>query len=280
MPELPEVETIRRGLSPLIIGEVIKDVFIEKDTLGLLAGSLSLDDFKNTFIGSQIEELSRHGKYLVFSLNNGFLWIVHLRMTGQIVWTAAEDPPLNYQRAYISFESGYDLRWADLRKFGTWQITTDILELQKKLGPEPLDAEFSVAYLRQLIKNRTTPIKSLLLDQHFVAGLGNIYVDEALYQARIRPDMPSGQLSTRAITKLRESCYSVLERAIEYGGASFSDYVDAYGDEGEAHMHVQVFRRDGKACYRCGTIIQKIRLAGRGTHFCPKCQRASRRHVS
>ena len=280
MPELPEVETIRRGLSPLIIGEVIKDVFIEKDTLGLLAGSLSLDDFKNTFIGSQIEELSRHGKYLVFSLNNGFLWIVHLRMTGQIVWTAAEDPPLNYQRAYISFESGYDLRWADLRKFGTWQITTDILELQKKLGPEPLDAEFSVAYLRQLIKNRTTPIKSLLLDQHFVAGLGNIYVDEALYQARIRPDMPSGQLSTRAITKLRESCYSVLERAIEYGGASFSDYVDAYGDEGAAHMHVQVFRRDGKACYRCGTIIQKIRLAGRGTHFCPKCQRASRRHVS
>ena len=280
MPELPEVETIRRGLSPLIIGEVIKDVFIEKDTLGLLAGSLSLDDFKNTFIGSQIEEISRHGKYLVFSLNNGFLWIVHLRMTGQIVWTAAEDPPLNYQRAYISFESGYDLRWADLRKFGTWQITTDILELQKKLGPEPLDAEFSVAYLRQLIKNRTTPIKSLLLDQHFVAGLGNIYVDEALYQARIRPDMPSGQLSTRAITKLRESCYSVLERAIEYGGASFSDYVDAYGDEGEAHMHVQVFRRDGKACYRCGTIIQKIRLAGRGTHFCPKCQRASRRHVS
>ena len=280
MPELPEVETIRRGLSPLIIGEVIKDVFIEKDTLGLLAGSLSLDDFKNTFIGSQIEELSRHGKYLVFSLNNGFLWIVHLRMTGQIVWTAAEDPPLNYQRAYISFESGYDLRWADLRKFGTWQITTDILELQKKLGPEPLDAEFSVAYLRQLIKNRTTPIKSLLLDQHFVAGLGNIYVDEALYQARISPDTPSGQLSTRAITKLRESCYSVLERAIEYGGASFSDYVDAYGDEGEAHMHVQVFRRDGKACYRCGTIIQKIRLAGRGTHFCPKCQRASRRHVS
>ena len=280
MPELPEVETIRRGLSPLIIGEVIKDVFIEKDTLGLLAGSLSLDDFKNTFIGSQIEEISRHGKYLVFSLNNGFLWIAHLRMTGQIVWTAAEDPPLNYQRAYISFESGYDLRWADLRKFGTWQITTDILELQKKLGPEPLDAEFSVAYLRQLIKNRTTPIKSLLLDQHFVAGLGNIYVDEALYQARIRPDMPSGQLSTRAITKLRESCYSVLERAIEYGGASFSDYVDAYGDEGEAHMHVQVFRRDGKACYQCGTIIQKIRLAGRGTHFCPKCQRASRRHVS
>ena len=280
MPELPEVETIRRGLSPLIIGEVIKDVFIEKDTLGLLAGSLSLDDFKNTFIGSQIEEISRHGKYLVFSLNNGFLWIAHLRMTGQIVWTAAEDPPLNYQRAYISFESGYDLRWADLRKFGTWQITTDILELQKKLGPEPLDAEFSVAYLRQLIKNRTTPIKSLLLDQHFVAGLGNIYVDEALYQARIRRDMPSRQLSTRAITKLRESCYSVLERAIEYGGASFSDYVDAYGDEGEAHMHVQVFRRDGKACYRCGTIIQKIRLAGRGTHFCPKCQRASRRHVS
>ena len=280
MPELPEVETIRRGLSPLNIGEVIKDVFIEKDTLGLLAGSLSLDDFKNTFIGSQIEEISRHGKYLVFSLNNGFLWIAHLRMTGQIVWTAAEDPPLNYQRAYTSFESGYDLRWADLRKFGTWQITTDILELQKKLGPEPLDAEFSVAYLRQLIKNRTTPIKSLLLDQHFVAGLGNIYVEEALYQARIRPDMPSGQLSTRAITKLRESCYSVLERAIEYGGASFSDYVDAYGDEGEAHMHVQVFRRDGKACYRCGTIIQKIRLAGRGTHFCPKCQRASRRHVS
>ena len=93
-----------------------------------------------------------------------------------------------------------------------------------------------------------------------------------MYQARIRPDTPSGQLSTRAITKLRESCYSVLERAIEYGGASFSDYVDAYGDEGEAHMHVQVFRRDGKACYRCGTIIQKIRLAGRGTHFCPKCQ--------
>ena len=183
MPELPEVETIRRGLSPLIIGEVIKDVFIEKDTLGLLAGSLSLDDFKNTFIGSQIEEISRHGKYLVFSLNNGFLWIAHLRMTGQIVWTAAEDPPLNYQRAYISFESGYDLRWADLRKFGTWQITTDILELQKKLGPEPLDAEFSVAYLRQLIKNRTTPIKSLLLDQHFVAGLGNIYVDEALSPA-------------------------------------------------------------------------------------------------
>ncbi len=280
MPELPEVETIRRGLSPLIIGEVIKDVFVEEDTLGLLAGSLSLDDLRSALIGSEIQELDRRGKYLIFSLSNGFLWIAHLRMTGQIVWTVAEDSSLTYQRAYISFESGYDLRWADLRKFGTWQIATDILELEKKLGPEPLDAAFSVAYLQQLIKNRTTPIKSLLLDQRFVAGLGNIYVDESLYQARIRPDTPSGQLSTRSITKLRKSCFSVLERAIEYGGASFSDYVDAYGDEGEAHMHVQVFRRDGKPCYRCGTIIQKIRLAGRGTHFCPTCQRPPRRHVS
>ena len=280
MPELPEVETIRRGLSPLIIGEVIKDVFVEEDTLGLLAGSLSLDDLRSALIGSEIQELDRRGKYLIFSLSNGFLWIAHLRMTGQIVWTVAEDSSLTYQRAYISFESGYDLRWADLRKFGTWQIATDILELEKKLGPEPLDAAFSVAYLQQLIKNRTTPIKSLLLDQRFVAGLGNIYVDESLYQARIRPDTPSGQLSTRSITKLRKSCFSVLERAIEYGGASFSDYVDAYGDEGEAHMHVQVFRRDGKPCYQCGTIIQKIRLAGRGTHFCPTCQRPPRRHVS
>ena len=280
MPELPEVETICRGLSSLIIGEVIEDVCVDPNTLGLLVKGSSLADLKHVFTGSSISRLERRGKYLIFSLDNGFFWIAHLRMTGQIVWTASDDPPLSYQRAVLSLKSGFDLRWADLRKFGTWQITKDLSELDKKLGPEPLDKNFTVSYLRHLVENRVTPIKSLLLDQRYIAGLGNIYVDESLYQARIRPDTPSGQLSRQAIGRLHKACCSVIELAIEHGGASFSDYVDAHGHTGKAHMYVQVFRREGKNCYQCGTVIKKIRLAGRGTHFCSFCQRAPRRHVS
>ncbi len=276
MPELPEVETIRRDLEPLVVGRTVVAVEVEAATIGLLT-DLPLEGLRAGLAGRRFVSLGRRGKYLLFGLDDGRAFIAHLRMTGRLVWRAASDPPIQWERARISLEGGHDLRWSDLRKFGTWDIVEDAAEVTGKLGPEPLDAAFTTAFLRKLLAGRTAPVKAVLLDQRRVAGLGNIYVDEALFQARIRPDTPAGEVSRGAAARLRVACREVLERGIENRGASFSDYVDAQGDPGRQHRYVQVFRRDGKPCYACGTEIRRAVVGGRGTHFCPRCQRRPRR---
>lgn len=276
MPELPEVETIRRDLEPLVTGRTITGVEVDPATLPLLAGT-TFDVLESNLVGRTIKSLGRRGKYLLFELDDGRWFVAHLRMTGRLVWRPHNAPPEQYQRARLMLDNGCDLRWSDLRKFGTWRIYDRLDDLLAKLGPEPIDENFDLRTFRAALAGRTAPVKAVLLDQRRMAGLGNIYVDEALFQARIRPDTPAGELSSAAVKRLHQAVRDVLERGIEYRGASFRDYVDGQGNQGQQHMYVQVFRRDGKPCYTCGTIIQKTVVGGRGTHFCPRCQRPSRR---
>jgi formamidopyrimidine-DNA glycosylase len=276
MPELPEVETIRRDLEPLVVGRRIVDVEVDPGTLHLLA-ALPIELLRGALVGRTIVSAGRRGKYLPFGLDDGQVFVAHLRMTGRLLWRDHDAPPEQYQRARLVLDDGHDLRWSDLRKFGTWRVLASAAELVAKLGPEPIDDDFTLAQFRAALTGRRAPVKAVLLDQRRVAGLGNIYVDEALYQAGIRPDTPAGDLSPAAVKRLFAACRDVLERGIENRGASFKDYVDAQGNTGQQQMLVQVFRRTGKPCYRCGTIIERSIVGGRSTHYCPKCQPRPRR---
>ncbi|MBK7124646.1 MAG: bifunctional DNA-formamidopyrimidine glycosylase/DNA-(apurinic or apyrimidinic site) lyase [Dehalococcoidia bacterium] len=275
MPELPEVETIRRDLEPLVAGRRITGVEVDPATIHLLAGA-PIETLRANLVGRTVTAIGRRGKYLMFSLDDGRVFVVHLRMTGRLVWRSHDAPVEQFQRAVIELDNGYDLRWADLRKFGTWRLHESVAEVVGKLGPEPIDDSLTLKEFRARLANRTAPVKAVLLDQRRFAGLGNIYVDEALYEARIRPDTPAGKVSPAATKRLFASSRSVLERGIENRGASFKDYVDGQGEKGSQHMHVQVFRRTGKPCYRCGSTIQRTVVGGRATHFCPRCQPKAR----
>lgn len=275
VPELPEVETIRRDLEPLVVGRRITGVDVDPGTVHLLAGA-PLETLRENLLGRTIVAMGRRGKYLMLSLDDGRVFVIHLRMTGRLVWRPRTAPPEQYQRAVIELDNGYDLRWSDLRKFGTWRLHASTAEVIDRLGPEPLDDALTLKEFRARLANRTAPVKAVLLDQRRFAGLGNIYVDEALYEARIRPDTPAGAVSPAAAKRLFASSRSVLERGIENRGASFKDYVDGQGEQGSQHMHVQVFRRTGKPCYACGTVIKRTVVGGRATHFCPKCQPRAR----
>lgn len=279
MPELPEVETIRRDLEPLVTGRSITAVDVDPATIQLLAGA-PIEVLRANLVGRSVTGLGRRGKYLMFSLDDGRVFVVHLRMTGRLVWRERAAPPEQWQRGVIELDDGHDLRWSDLRKFGTWRIHESAAEVIDKLGPEPIDDSLTLSKFRQRLAGRTAPVKAVLLDQRRFAGLGNIYVDEALFEARIRPDTPAGEVSPQAAKRLFASSRAVLERGIENRGASFKDYVDGQGQQGTQHMHVQVFRRTGKPCYACGSIIVRTVVGGRSTHFCPRCQPKSRKKAA
>jgi formamidopyrimidine-DNA glycosylase len=250
-------------------------------TLPLLAGAASsIEALRASLVGRRIESLGRRGKYLLFGLDDGRTFVAHLRMTGRLLWRRRDDPPEAYERGKVLLDDGHDLRWSDLRKFGTWRVLEDVASLFKQLGPEPIDAEYTLKQLKAALAGRTAPIKSVLLDQRRIAGLGNIYVDEALFEARVRPDTPADRVAPAAVKRLHAATRAVLERGIANRGASFRDYVDASGNEGTQHMYVQVFRRTGKPCYTCGRAIERIVVGGRSTHFCPRCQPRSRWRAS
>jgi formamidopyrimidine-DNA glycosylase len=276
VPELPEVETIRRDLEPLVAGRRILGIEVDDATIQLLAGA-PIEVLRSNLAGRVFTSMGRRGKYLLLGLDDGRTLVVHLRMTGRLVWRQHEAPPEPYERARLELDGGHDLRWSDLRKFGTWRIVESADEIVRKLGPEPIDASYSLARLRAALAGRSAPVKAVLLDQRRIAGLGNIYVDEALYEARVRPDTPADALSSAALRRLFVSTRSVLERGIEHRGASFQDYVDGQGNPGHQHMYVQVFRRTGQPCYACGSPIERIIVGGRATHFCPRCQPRARR---
>lgn len=282
VPELPEVETIRRDLEPLVVGRTVTGVCIDPATAPLLVG-VPVEAVRASLGGRRFERIERRGKYLLFALDDGSWFIVHLRMTGRLVWRPHDAPAEPYERARILLDDGHDLRWSDLRKFGTWRVARDPGEAVAPLGPEPLDRAFTVAYLRDALGGRTAPVKAVLLDQRRVAGLGNIYVDEALFLAGVRPCTQARLLTPKAVARLHHAIRQVIAQGIEHRGASFRDYVDGQGNEGRQHMYVQVFRRGGKPCYRCGTTVVHTVVAGRGTHYCPKCQpkpRARRREAA
>jgi formamidopyrimidine-DNA glycosylase len=277
VPELPEVETIRRDLLPILRGRTFTRVWVSPDALRLVqavpAGRQvpSPADFARLLPGTGIEDVSRRGKFLVFHLSDGLYLIVHLRMTGALLHRPAGAPPDRYVRAVLSLDDGSELRFSDLRKFGALWLVPDPSPVLGRLGPEPLDG-LTPSLLRELTARRRAPIKSLLLDQRALAGLGNIYADEALFAAGLHPQRPASSLSDAEVERLHGAIRRVLTAALEDRGASFSDYVDASGQEGRHQFRVQVFRRTGQACYVCGREIARVKVAGRSSHFCPRCQ--------
>jgi formamidopyrimidine-DNA glycosylase len=274
LPELPEVETTRRHLEPAIVGRKIAAVAIHPGA-ERLAITHSPRQLEAELTGRTIEALTRHGKYLLARLDDGRTWVIHLRMSGSLVVTPAASgtPPHPYERARVTFEDGTVLRFNDLRKFGTWHLVEHPADAMPNAGPDALSDDFSVAWLRDQLGRRTIAVKSALLDQKIAAGVGNIYADEACYIAGVDPRASAGSLGPRRVRRLHDAVIEALQRSLEDGGTTFSNYLDGNGNEGLHRIRVHVFRRDGEPCDRCGTTIRKVRLGGRGTHFCPHCQR-------
>jgi len=272
VPELPEVETIRRDLVPLVVGCAITEAWVSPNAPRLVQ-LLPPEEFCRQIAGRTIEDISRRGKYLLFHLDNGLLWAVHLRMTGRLLHETAGCPESPYLRATFHLDNGASLCFVDLRKFGTMWLVDDESLVTAKLGPEPLSDEFTPSYLHALLKRRTAPVKAALLDQSAIAGIGNIYADEALFLAGISPKRSANSLSRKRVGRLHSAIREALEVALGDRGSSFRDYLDPSGREGGHQLKVKVFRRTGLPCYVCGKSIQRVKIAGRSTHFCPKCQR-------
>ncbi len=272
MPELPEVETIRRDLIPLVAGRTITEAWVSENAPRLVQ-LVSREQFCGGIAGRRIQDISRRGKYLLFNLDRGLVWAVHLRMTGRLLHRESACPDDPHLRASFRLDDGSWLCFVDMRKFGTMWLVDDESLVTGRLGPEPLAESFGQAGFGELLKRRSAPVKAVLLDQAALAGIGNIYADEALFAARIDPRRPADRLSKPAAGRLFAAVRQVLEEALGDRGSSFRDYVDGRGNEGAHQLKVKVFRRSGLPCYACGTPIRRVRLGGRGTHFCPKCQR-------
>ncbi|MEB3331438.1 MAG: DNA-formamidopyrimidine glycosylase [Synechococcaceae cyanobacterium] len=280
MPELPEVETVRRGLERQTGGFQIERV----EVLRLRAIAAPPGDagaFCRALQGRQVQHWQRRGKYLIAALDQGH-WGVHLRMTGQFLWLEAErsaaHPACSHTRVRLWNRTGQELRFIDSRSFAQmWWVPpgeppeTVISGLQR-LGPEPFDQSFDAAYLRRRLKGSSRPIKSALLDQSLVAGVGNIYGDEALFAAGIRPQTASGRLSTARLNVLHGALVEVLQQSIGAGGTTFSDFRDLSGTNGNYGGMAWVYRRTGQPCRRCGETIRREKIAGRSSHWCPGCQ--------
>ncbi len=267
MPELPEVETIRRSLGPSVEGRTIEAVLFHWPRT-CVGDPL---DTEAALRGQRIERLDRHGKYLLFRLRkegrDSFL-VVHLRMTGNILLDGSIGP---YTRAEMFLEGGHRLVFHDIRKFGRWQWSRTLPSRLAELGPEPLEIERDD--FAERLASRGSRLKALLLDQGFLRGLGNIYADEALYRARLHPQRAASSVGPRKAGDLHRAIQEVLKDAIKAGGTSINNYVDSNGTQGYFQLQTQVYGKTGTPCARCGTPVRRILVAQRSTHFCPRCQR-------
>ncbi len=272
MPELPEVENIRRSLEQRLAGRRITGVRIPSERGKAVPVIKGMDEtsFRELAVGARIEGVSRRGKYLILHLDNGLLLVIHLRMTGALLFPEA--PEDRFLRAVFTFDDGVEMRFTDMRKFGGFWLVEDISQVTTELGPEPLSEGFTVASLADALAGRKSPVKSVILDQRRVAGIGNIYADEACFAAGIDPRRLANTLSDDEIVSLHAAIRDVLLAGVERGGASFRDYRNTGGNVGSMQNFVKVFRRTGKPCYTCGTPIERVKIGGRSTHYCPKCQ--------
>ncbi|NCN99640.1 bifunctional DNA-formamidopyrimidine glycosylase/DNA-(apurinic or apyrimidinic site) lyase [Candidatus Falkowbacteria bacterium] len=307
MPELPEVETIRRDLAASLVNRKI----ISLNVLSPKSVSPSVALFCSALVGRQIKTVARRGKLLMFKLSlvspklkksgqtiYDYL-LIHLKMTGQLIYldgtkkiagghslsktdttgfqaAVGGELPNKHTRVVFNFSGGRQLFFNDLRKFGYLKLVTEVERqglLARNYGPEPLTSEFSVSALAQVLKNKTAKVKALLLDQKLIAGLGNIYVDESLYAAGIDPRRPGDSLKPLEIKKLYLVINKIIRQAIKRRGTTFSDYVDSRGRSGNFSRLLKVYGRDGEKCVNCGSLILKIKVAGRGTHYCQHCQK-------
>lgn len=273
MPELPEVETIKRGLSQRIVGLKITDVTYDAPKMLLPNPKTILA----AVVETKIVKVDRRAKLILIYLSNGNILVIHLKLTGRLVIRTKKTPPDEWQHVVFKFEGGSELRFCDLRKFGFVRLVIDDKELEELLsefGPEPLTSEFTKEKLGEILRRTTKPVKLLLIDQEKIAGVGNIYANEALFWARVHPEVKSNRLSDNQISGLYEALDKVLKEGIKYKGATESDraYRDVEGNPGKFQEHFVVYGREGEKCIKCGTKIEKIKLGGRGTFFCPKCQ--------
>lgn len=271
MPELPEVESVRRSLTPQLVGRTITDV--EVLFPGAIEG-MQARSFSRSLVGECFTPLERYGKYLVFPFHSGRFLVMHLRMTGQAVVVNGEQPLDPHCRLRFLLDDGSELRFNDIRKFGRVWIAEDRGQLAERirLGPEPLTDAFTPDALRQALRGRGS-VKGALLDQKRIAGLGNIYVDEALFRAGIRPDRPAGSVTDEEVEQLHGAIEEVLAEAVRHGGTTIRNYVQGDGAPGSFAEQLEVYGRHGAPCVRCGERLERMRVAGRGTTFCPRCQR-------
>jgi len=288
MPELPEVETVRIGLNTFLPGRRIATA--EFDWRKSFPNSPS--DVEQFLFGATVEHVKRRAKVLLIELSSGYSLVVHLKMTGQLVFRSEQERfgaghpngslvgelPDRSTRVTLVFADGSQLFFNDQRKFGWMRLlpTPEVMNLDffKKVGPEPLAADFTAeAFIARLMRRKQSGIKAVLLDQTVVAGIGNIYADESLWAAKINPEIKVQDVSPAKLKNLFKAMQTVLRLSIEKGGSTDRNYVDPEGKRGSYLSFANVFRREGQACPRCGMTIIKLKVAGRGTHICPHCQR-------
>lgn len=289
MPELPEVETVRRGLDKLIVGQRVRSVSSDWPKSFLNAEV----DVNRFLVNAKITAVKRRAKVLLIELSSKYTLMTHLKMTGQLVYRGESsfgaghpsdslvgELPDKSTRVVMTLDNG-TLYFNDQRKFGWMRLTPTIevpnIDFMKKLGPEPLSSDFNQKeFVARIRKRPNSSIKAALLDQTIIAGVGNIYADESLWAARIHPASLVKNVSTRKLNTLFVSVREILQLSIKMGGSTDKNYVDAEGKKGSYLKFAKVFRLDGQPCPRCGTIIKKTRVAGRGTHYCPRCQKVTR----
>ena len=274
MPELPEVETVRRRLLTCLPGLVVRDVLVHDATVCDLAA----DDLRATIVGRRVTTLRRRGKYLLIDLGAtpgapaGRLLIVHLRMTGQLLFKP--EPGARPARFVISLEPATELHFADVRRFGRlWSLDpAEEDAFFAGMGPEPFSASFDAAYLRGAMARRRAPLKAFLLDQRRIAGVGNIYADEALFRARLHPLRAAGSVGPREALRLHAALIETLQAGIDHEGSSIESFIDPAGERGSFQEILNVYQRTAEPCRVCGTPVERLVVGGRGTHYCPRCQ--------
>jgi len=273
MPELPEVETIKRTLEQLVIHKTIKDVTIHWPKI------IKKPDDTNHFIhllqNETIRKMDRHGKFLLFYCNDIVL-VSHLRMEGKYRVVENSEPIDKHTHVIFHFTDGTELRYNDVRKFGTMHVFPIGKELSEKplnqLGPDPFQEGYTLSYVKEKLLKTTRHIKAALLDQSIIAGLGNIYVDEVLFLARVHPEKRANTLTDEEIKQIWKYAQIVLDKAVEQGGTTIRSYVDGQGEMGMFQQELYVYGQQKEPCKHCGIEIVKLKVAGRGTHICPKCQ--------
>jgi formamidopyrimidine-DNA glycosylase len=271
MPELPEVETVARGLRSLLVGRTIVDVIVGwPRTIARPA----VDEFAKGIVGRRVVSVGRRGKYVVIGLDQSYL-LVHLKMSGRLLVVPADEPMDKHVHLLLDLDGGWQLRFRDVRKFGRVYLVEDPAEVTAGLGPEPLSDDFTLSEFRRLLTRRRGRLKSLLLNQHFLAGLGNIYADETLFASHLHPLRRADTLTPNEQARLYEAIRTVLGRAVESRGTTLSDggYTDARGEMGAYQERIAVYGRGGKPCLRCQSSIERMVISGRSAHFCPRCQR-------
>lgn len=274
MPELPEVETVRKTLQEFLPGLTVVHVQV---SLPRIIKYPDVEEFVHVIRGRTFREIARRGKYLLVRLSGNFSLVIHLRMTGQLRYANPEDPMPKHTHVVFELSDGKELRYTDIRQFGTMYLAPD-RDIQQvsgmhKLGWEPLD-DFPLEGFRELLGKRSTKIKNLLLDQRLIAGIGNIYADESLFAAGIHPERPAASLKAEEVERLHAALIDILQKGVAMRGTSFSDYVDGLGKSGEFQHQLSVYGREGEPCKQCGAPIVRRKISGRSAHICPWCQPA------